>query len=69
MYYIQITTTAQRTGLLSKPDADGVPRPRGFAFESQAIRGRDVLAREDRVAEIEVVELRPAVARGMEVIR
>ena len=69
MYYIQITTTANRTGLLSKPDADGIPRPRGFIFESQAVAGRDVLAEEDRVAEIGVVELVPAVARRMGVIR
>lgn len=62
MYYIKLTKTDGKTGLLSRRTGR-TAEPAGYVFEAHAIVERDRVADLDGVEEVEVLEMRPAVAR------
>ena len=62
MFYIKLTKTDGQTGLLSRRTGR-TAEPAGYVFEAHAIVERDRVADLDGVEEVEVLEMRPAVAR------
>jgi len=67
MFYIKLTKTDGQTGLLSRRTGRAVD-PAGYVFEAHAIVERDRVADLAGVEEVEVLEMRPAVARAVGVV-